>query len=430
MKRYTIFFFISFLSLQVFANTEKSIIAVGEAELEKLQVFISGPFNSEGKSLSHQKWLRETFVSNFKFYQKYFEVSSSDFDLVKPEGFKGTFIKIEVNNSNQLQVLFHQENGEKFQITSEQVLSQNSESDRSYVHEISHDIYKRLTGKSSIFKSRIFSVCETKKVGRDAIKELFVMDFDGKRRRQLTRHNGLVISPAASVDGRKVIYSLINDQAKRRNINLHLFDLKTRKSEIISSRKGINSGAVFLPGGKEIYLTLSHRGNADIFKLNLATKNLTPITGHYALDVDPSISYDGRLITFLSDRPGKPMIYTMDPSMKEKNVKRISFVGKYNATPRFSPDGKEIVFSSWLDSRFDLFRIGSDGSNLVRLTKDFGSNEDPTYSVDGEFIAFSSQRVITSRKAVQVLYIMDRDGKIIGNITPNDENCISPRWTN
>jgi len=119
----------------------------------------------------------------------------------------------------------------------------------------------------------------------------------------------------------------------------------------------------------------------------------------------------------------------MIPTSEENSVKRISYVGKYNATPRFSPDGKEIVFSSWMDERFDLYKVNSDGSALGRLTKDFGSNEDPDYSKDGQFIIFTNQRVISRKEAVQNLYIMDIEGKILGALTQNFGKCISPRWS-
>ena len=123
------------------------------------------------------------------------------------------------------------------------------------------------------------------------------------------------------------------------------------------------------------------------------------------------------------------MIYLADTDGREKNVKRIGYVGQYNATPRFSPDGSEIVFSSWVDNRFDLYRIDSKGTELVRLTKNFGSNESPTYSNDGQFIAFSSQRVLSRKQAVQNIYIMDREGEIIGPVTENFGDCLSPRWS-
>ena len=164
--------------------------------------------------------------------------------------------------------------------------------------------------------------------------------------------------------------------------------------------------------------------------MNLKTGKKHRITTHFLDDVDPHINEDGSMMTFLSGRSGKAMIYTMDPSKAEKDVKRISYVGRFNAAPRFSPDGKEIVFSSWVDNRFDIYKIDSTGNNLVRLTKDFGSNEEPWFSPDGQFIVFTSQRVISSKKAEQDIYIMNRDGEIIKKLTNNYGKTFTPRWSN
>ena len=51
----------------------------------------------------------------------------------------------------------------------------------------------------------------------------------------------------------------------------------------------------------------------------------------------------------------------------QKNVVRIGYVGRFNAAPRFSPDGSEIAFSTWVDNRFDIYRIGSDGKKNRRI---------------------------------------------------------------
>ena len=114
----------------------------------------------------------------------------------------------------------------------------------------------------------------------------------------------------------------------------------------------------------------------------------------------------------------------------EYEVKRVSYVGDYNATPRYSPDGSEIVFSSWLDNKFDLFRLSSKGMNLVRLTKDHGSNEGPSFSPDGEFIVFSSQRILSETQDVKNLYIMTRDGDILKKISSDLGKTQSPQWSN
>ena len=267
--------------------------------------------------------------------------------------------------------------------------------------------------------------------GTRKVKELFSVDFDGRNLTRLTYHNGIVISPSVSSDGKKVLYTLIRTGRGRKNLNLYSMNLKNRRQRIISSRKGINSGAIFTSDGSRIILTLSHTGNAEIYEINLSNQKLRKITHHFGVDVDPDLSKDGKVLTFLSSRSGKAMIYLADPSGKEKNVKRIGFVGQFNATPRFSPEGNEIVFSSWMDNSFDIFKIKKDGSQIYRLTKNFGSNEEPTFSPDGEFIAFSSLKLKKRKRlSVQNIYIMDRDGGIKGQITRNIGFCTTPRWYN
>jgi len=308
---------------------------------------------------------------------------------------------------------------------------------RSSAHRIADSLYRSITGKPSIFNSKIFFLSDrTSK--KDIEKELYIMDFDGRRVDKLTNFNSVVLSPSISQDNTQILFSVI--ASKRvvsrnkvniiKNIDLKVFDLTTKKFDTLSDRPGINSGAIFGGTPDIVYLTLTFSGNADIYELNIKTKKMRKVTSHYSDDVDPSLNRDGTLMTFLSNRPGKAHIYTMDPRETEKNVKRISFVGKFNATPRFSPEGKEIVFSSWVDGSFDLYRIGSDGNNLVRLTKDFGSNEEPAYSPDGEFIIFTSKRVISKGKAVQDVYIMNREGEILGQLTKDFGRTFSPKWTN
>lgn len=122
------------------------------------------------------------------------------------------------------------------------------------------------------------------------------------------------------------------------------------------------------------------------------------------------------------------MIYMMDLLGLEKFVKRVSFIGQFNAIFCFNFIGDEIVFSSWLDNRFDIFCINVDGIGFYCLTKDFGLNEDFIYLNDGQFIVFSFQRVIFSIKAVQNIYIMMRDGEVIGQVMKGFGNCIILRW--
>ncbi|WP_127714842.1 PD40 domain-containing protein [Halobacteriovorax sp. HLS] len=417
-------------------NAQLNIVAVGKAELEQSKVAVSSAITQgsiSNKNRDIAKEVMNTVRNDFSFYQKVFSVetelrsiNSADINYDSESvNYFVTGVFRELPTGLRVSITAHDINKKKILIQQDYDIRDSA---RDIGHEFSHYTYKEITGKESIFKSKILFVTDRHGSKKNPVKELYLMDFDGGQKRRLTFHKGVVISPAISNDGSKVLYSLIKDGVdKNKNINLYVLDLETNKTSLISSRKGINSGAVFMPDNESILLTLSHTGNAEIYIMNLKTKALTRLTNHYSPDVDPSINKDGTLMTFLSGRGGKPMIYTMD--MATRKVTRISYVGKFNATPRFTPEGDQIAFSSWLDTRFDIFRLDANGNNLARLTKDFGSNEDPTYSNDGQFIAFSSQRVISRSKAVQNIYIMDNDGEIIGSITENFGNCITPRWT-
>lgn len=438
------------LLFQFSVLAQDAVIAVGQAEQEKDKLVIDDPelkgLSGDQKRLSLE--LIEILKNNFSFYRhKFNNVEYSDKgknsysspDLSKWQmGGVTYFIASEMSSSGSgIEA--------KFKVWSvlgkNEVFSQGFKVEqgtlRSNAHQIADSLYRSMTGKPSIFNSKIFFLSD-RTSRKDIEKELYIMDFDGRRVDKLTNFNSVVLSPSISQDNSQILFSVIATKrvtsGKKvnilKNIDLKIFDLKTKKFETVSERPGINSGAIFGGSPDIIYLTLTFSGNADIYEMNIKNGRMRKVTSHYSDDVDPSLNADGTIMTFLSNRAGKANIYTMDPRETEKNVKRISFVGRFNATPRFSPDGREIVFSSWVDNGFDLYRIGADGNNLVRLTKNFGSNEEPAYSPDGEFIIFTSKRIISKGKAVQDVYIMNREGEILGQLTKDFGRTFSPKWTN
>lgn len=439
------------LLFQFSVFAQDAVIAVGQAEQDKDKLVIDDPelnnLTGDQKRLAAE--LNEIIKNDFVFYKHKFnaveysdkgKMSYSSPDVEKwNAGGVTFFIAGRMDNSAGSSITANYKVwsvlGKKeifasnFKVTKDTL--------RSTAHQIADALYKSITGKASIFNEKIFFVSD-RTSGKEIEKELYIMDFDGRRVDKLTNYNSMVISPSISPDNSKIMFSLIAAKKELsrskvrmiKTIDLKVLDLRTKQLSTLSSRPGINSGAVYGASGDNIYLTLSFSGNADIYEMNVSSGKMRKVTSHYGDDVDPSLTKDGKLLTFLSNRPGRAHIYTMDPTDTEKGVKRISFVGQFNATPRFSPDGKEISFTSWVDNGFDLYRIGSDGNNLVRLTKNFGSNEEPSYSPDGEFIIFTSKRVINRKKAVQDIYIMNREGEILGQLTSDFGRCFSPQWTN
>lgn len=427
------------LSFEVVANDTLTVVAVGEAETESDPMYFETNLKEKSLNAAQEKkteTIKEIFKSDFDFYRSLFKIQDNKGKdtryLVKAEIIKE---KEDYNFRYKVEDLVEKK------VLKEQTLAMDFDNIRDFSHDITDRIYQSITGEKSIFKTKIYFVSDRTSRGKKLSKELYMMDFDGANKKRLTYFNSIVISPSLSFDNGRAVYTLVENKVKNtsrgdgsvhdvKNLNLHMMDLNTKKTRLVSSIDGINSGAIFNRAGDSLYLTLSYQKNADLYKLNLKTNKKTRITNHFSDDVDPYINSDESLMTFLSGRAGKAMIYTLDPTGREKSVKRISFVGRFNAAPRFNPVGSEIVFSSWVDERFDIFRIGSDGKNLVRLTKNFGSNEEPWYSPDGQFIVFTSQRVISRKKATQDVYIMDRDGEIIRKITEGYGKIFTPRWSN
>jgi TolB protein len=303
------------------------------------------------------------------------------------------------------------------QILAKRFIAAASDS-RVLAHTFANNIVTSLTGLPGIFLTKLAMSCD--KTGK---KELYVMDFDGTDVKQITRHRSIAFAPAWSPDGSKIVYSLYTrHKGNIKNIDLYEFDFASESVRMLSNRKGINSGATYLPGSSKITLTMSFLGNPEIFTLEPSNNTVTRLTKSFGFDVDPSWSPDGRFLSFVSSRSGMPMIYRM--SADGSNVQRLTYAGRYNATPSWSPMNNKIAFAGWIDRGFDIFLMNPDGTNIERLTKNQGNNEDPHFSPDGQFLVFSSNR--TGQKNI---YVMNVDGTFVKRLTYGLGNCVSPKWS-
>ncbi len=300
---------------------------------------------------------------------------------------------------------------------------------RRMAHTFSNDLVKALTGKRGMFTTRVVA---TGRAPGSANKEIYVMDWDGFGPAKITSHNSLALSPAWSNKGDKIAYTgyPMHEVEKVRNADLFIYDLASAKRFLVSYRKGMNSGANFLPGDNYLLLTLSKDGNPDIYKMTADGKSLTQLTRgpNRAMNVEPAVSPDGTKIAFSSDRAGRPHVFVMN--LDGSNPKRVTFAGQYNASPSWSPDGKTIAFAGHDKEHFDIFTMSADGSNLKRMTDSrkangkAANNEGPSWSPDGRHIMFASDRTGSYQ-----LYVVSPDGTNERRITEDNFNWDKPKWS-
>jgi eukaryotic-like serine/threonine-protein kinase len=186
---------------------------------------------------------------------------------------------------------------------------------------------------------------------REGQEAIFVMNADGSGVRRI--HNGLPVSNGASWQ---------SDGRIRFGDGLYTYTMKPDGSEVVR----LNSSGALSPDGRQI------------------------------LFVKEVIPGDGESVElFVANADGR-------------NPRRLTHNKRYDANPRWSPDGRMIVYTCSPDGPWpkgSICIINSDGSGLARLTDQSLQSQIPLWSPDGTRIAFS---VLGNPPSI---YIMNADGR-------------------
>ena len=292
---------------------------------------------------------------------------------------------------------------------------------RRIAHVISDIIYKRITGESGYFDSRIVYISESgTKSNRK--KRLAIVDQDGENHKFLTDGSYLALTPRFSPAAQEVAYLSYNNKIPR----IFILDLSTGSQKVLGDFPGMTFSPRYSPDGKKLVMSLARNGNTDIYEMNLETQKLTRLTKYDGIDTAPSYSPDGDFITFESDRSGSQKIYVMN--LKTKKIKRISFgKGKY-ATPVWSPRGDLIAFTKLLGGEFYIGVMFTDGKGERVVYKSY-LVEGPTWSPNGRVLCFYSQGKLSKGKITPPkVKLIDLTGVNLRElITPSDASA--PSWS-
>ncbi len=179
-----------------------------------------------------------------------------------------------------------------------------------------------------------------------------------------------------------------------------------------------------LGSGGSIAFTLRRNGNADIYVLDQANRQLVRLTHDPAEDRQPTWSPDGNYIAFASNRAANWDIYLLD--LLSGALIRLTRDQAFDSNPAWSPDGRWIAFESYRRGNLDIFVMSTSGEEIRRITTDPAPNYGPVWSSDGQAIAYT-----TFRDGNKDIFVQPLEGpRSAVNITQSpDLDEYDPAWS-
>ncbi len=162
--------------------------------------------------------------------------------------------------------------------------------------------------------------------------------------------------------------------------------------------------------------------SSDIHVINFDGSNLARLTDERFMTLSPRWSPDGQYISYTSYRDGNPDLYIK--SVNGTVTRKIAGFKGINLSGTWSRDGRKILLTSSKDGNEEIYAMDIHTGHLERLTYNFSIDVSPAWSPDNQKIAF-----VSNRSGSPQIYIMDADGSNIRRLTYDGNYNTSPAWS-
>ena len=263
--------------------------------------------------------------------------------------------------------------------------------------------------------------------------DLWIMKADGTGLRRLTQTPVDERTPCLSADGRKVIYATSEGK-------LMIMDLSDASPEQIPLSGGRHGNPVWLNASKIAFVSFTFNVEKDkvnddssVFVYDLSRNpgqdNPRLLIDQTGLQNWPS-AFGGRYLLYSSSVQGPNQEITQDVwiyDLMTQNGDQVTMLNASANQAKWSPDGKEIVFSSNKTGNYEIWKCVMKTGALTRLTTTRFTNTEPCWSPDGRRIVF-----VSDWAGRRNLWAMSRDGNGPREWSPLGDKveCISPFWGN
>ncbi len=223
--------------------------------------------------------------------------------------------------------------------------------------------------------------------------DLFLIDLESRRERQLTFDNRSVTGHDWSADGREILF-VSNRDGNPRLWRLTLTDQPPQPRLVEGLTDQPDQITVSRNGGMLAYTQKLNNSTVEISRLlptSAGLKSASCQLDSSRPDHSPRFSPDGQRLVFVSNRSGSDELW-----LANRDCTAVTQLTRFNeqliGSPRWSPDGQQIAFDRHVDNQSEVFVISALGGNLRRMTNHPAADSMPGWSPDGRWIYFSTFR--------------------------------------
>jgi tricorn protease len=220
-----------------------------------------------------------------------------------------------------------------------------------------------------------------------------IPDSGGKADRVTSFKSGDVRWPSVSADGRVIVFEhdfgIWKLDLNSRNTTPITLNIAAETQENLSEVQTFNSQADdydLAPSSRRIALSI----HGEVFTAPVEEGDLKQVTEGPARDRSVSYSPDGKSISFVSDRSGREELYVTSTDGTGE-PRQITDIDTLKLGYSWSPDSKEIAFAT---SDGKLRKVDATTKQLAMLdSSNYGNIAAPVWSPDGKWIAYSKADV-------------------------------------
>jgi Tol biopolymer transport system component len=207
--------------------------------------------------------------------------------------------------------------------------------------------------------------------------------------RRLTELPGPELQPDISADGRQILYA----SAVTGNLDIYLLRVGGAHAiNLTVNSPADDSAARFSPEGDQIVFR-SERDSGGLFLMGATGESVRRLT---TAGFDPAWSPDGRSVAYSMEAVDDPYSRRLQVPLWVVDIatgKTERLVAGDGVQPAWSPNGRRIAYwANTTGGQRDIWTVPASGGEPIAVTNDAATDWSPTWSPDGHWLYFSSDR--------------------------------------